>query len=213
MKFTAELPDARRPYRQTARAQAAEATGERILDAFVARLRDGWFDEIRLEDVAQGAGVSVQTVIRRFGGKDGLLDAAFQWIGREIDVRRDVAPGDTAGAVRALSDDYEVTGDLVIRSLAQEDRYRGMRRITDAGRAFHRAWVARVFAPWLQGEPDAARRRLDALVVATDLYLWKLLRRDMNRPAAEYQAHVATLIAAALAEPPPATPDDPHDQG
>ena len=64
-----------RTYRQTARAKAAEETGIRIVEAFMARMEDCWFEEIRLEDVASDAGVTVQTVIRRFGGKDGLLEA------------------------------------------------------------------------------------------------------------------------------------------
>ena len=57
-----------------------------------------------------------------------------------------------------------------------------------AGRRWHRRWVERTFAPMLDGMPRAAReRRLVALVVATDLLVWKLLRREMGlgRRAAE----------------------------
>lgn len=203
MKSAAPAIETRRPYRQAARAEAAAATAERILDAFAARLRQGWLDEIRLEDVAQDAGVTVQTVIRRFGGKDGLLDAVHERLTREIDVRRDVPPGDFASAVRALREDYETVGAFVIRALAQEDRYPAMRRMTDGGRRMHRAWVARVFTPWLQGlAPATAQARLDALVVATDIYVWKLIRADLGRPASEYESLVRTLVAAALAHAP-----------
>ena len=87
MKNIADAQSAKRGYRMTARAHAAQAAGDRILGAFTDRLRDGWFDEIRLEDVANAAGVSVQTVIRRFGGKDGLVTAASQEIGRQVMVR------------------------------------------------------------------------------------------------------------------------------
>lgn len=190
---------ARRRYRQTARARMAEETGQRILDAFAERLKSGWFDEIRLEDVAAEAGVTVQTVIRRFGGKDGLLDAAAERLDHEIKTRREVPPGEIAGAVQALLDDYEAVGDLVMRSLAQEDRHPAMRRMTDAGRLYHRSWLLGVFSPWLEGlAVDEARRRADALVVATDLYVWKLLRRDMGRPPTEYRRLVERLITAAL---------------
>jgi len=193
------VPATKRSYRQAARAQAAEETAMRILDAFDARLREGWFDEIRLEDVARDAGVTVQTVIRRFGGKDGLLAAAIDRLAVEIHGRRAVTPGDVAAAVRALIADYEACGDMVMRCLAQEDRHPAMRRMTDVGRASHREWLEQVFKPWLEPLPaDAARVRTDALVVATDLYVWKLLRRDMNRPLAEYRRQVETLISAAL---------------
>ncbi len=189
----------RRRYRQTTRAQTAQVTGLRILDAFAARLRSGWFDEIRLEDVAADAGVTVQTVIRRFGGKDGLLEAAADRLDREIKNRRQVSPGDVAGALEALLEDYELVGDLVIRSLAQEDRHPAMKRMTDTGRAFHRDWLLGVFSPWLETlAPEEARRHTDALVVATDVYVWKLVRRDMARPLSEYRRLLESLIAAAL---------------
>src|SRR5688500_876164 len=175
MKATAQLAEAKRPYRQDARARAAEATGARILEAFAARLRDSWFDEIRLEDVAEDAGVAVQTVIRRFGGKEGLLSATSDRLSSEVIARRVTRPGDIEAALAVLASDYEAAGDLVMRLLAQEDRYPAVKAITDHGRSHHRAWVAEVFSPWLAKLPPLqAQVRLDALVVATDLYIWKL---------------------------------------
>jgi AcrR family transcriptional regulator len=202
MKAPPPEAEARRPYRQTARAAAAEATAERIVAAFRARLERMWFDEIRLEDVAGEAEVTVQTIIRRFGGKDGLLEAAAKSLGDEVMATRAVPPPDPDRVARAVIEDYEFSGDVVMRVLAQEDRLPALRRFTDMGRAEHRAWVAQVFASTLEGlGPEAARRRLDALVVATDLYVWKLVRRDMKRPVAELQALMARLIAAALTDP------------
>lgn len=199
MKSKAELPDAKRPYRQTARAAAAEANAGRVVEAFRERLTRLWFDEIRLEDVAQDAGVTVQTVIRRFGGKEGLLEAVVDVIAVEIAATRQAASGDPRQAVRSVAKDYEVSGDLVLRVLAQEERYPALRRITDVGRRNHRAWVADVFAPWLKDlAAEPARQRLDALVVATDLYVWKLIRRDMGRPVAELIDLMDRLVDAAL---------------
>jgi AcrR family transcriptional regulator len=199
MNSTSHPPAPRRAYRLGARAKAAEAAGERILAAFRRRLREDWFDEIRLEDVAREADVSVQTVIRRFGGKEGLLEAAQAQLGREIIASRAVASGDAAQTVRTLIEDYEATGDLVLRILAQEDRYPALRRTADVGRAGHRQWLAEVFAGQLAALPAAlGRRRLDALVIATDVYVWKLLRRDMGRPLAEVQAQMEHLVHAAL---------------
>src|SRR6266545_3349860 len=68
MKVDAAAAKPRR-YTQGARAQAAEATALRIVDAFLTRLMKQWFDEITLDGVAEDAGVTVQTVVRRFGGK------------------------------------------------------------------------------------------------------------------------------------------------
>lgn len=193
----------KRTYRQSARAQAAEATAARILDVFAAALRERWFDEIRLDEVARDAGVTVQTVIRRFGSKEGLLDAMHERLGTEIRQRRDVAAGDVDGAVASIVEDYEKVGDLVMRSLAQEERYAAVKAMTDLGRAMHREWISKAFEPWLERmAPDSRRRAVDALVVAGDIYVWKLLRRDMGRPLEEYRALVETMCAAAIGVPP-----------
>lgn len=189
-----------RPYHQTARAAAAEANAERIIEALRARLQRLWFDEIRLEDIAADAGVTVQTVIRRFGGKEGLLAASSDQLAIEVMDGRGLPVGDPAGAIQAVIDDYEAIGDLILRILAQEERYAPLRAQGDRGRGGHREWVATVFAPWLDGlDAEAQRRRIDALVVATDLYVWKLVRRDMQRPVSELQALMERLVHAALA--------------
>lgn len=191
----------KRRYRQSARARAAEETGDRILDTFAARLRTDWFDEITLEQVAREAEVTVPTIIRRFGTKEGLLEAAWERLGQQIRRRRSVHVGDPAGAIRAVVRDYEVVGDLIVRALAQEDRYPAFRSVNDKGRAHHRGWVEACFAPWLDGLPVAERRRrLDGLIAATDLYLWKLVRRDMGRSKAHVQALMLDLIEGVIGE-------------
>ena len=96
--------------------------------------------------------------------------------------------GDVETAVRLLYDSYELQGDAVLRLLEAEDRIPAVRLMTDAGRAWHRDWANRTFAPQLKGPRGAAReRRLVRLIVATDLLVWKLLRREMglSRPTAE----------------------------
>lgn len=219
MKFANASSDApaKRAYNQGARARAAELTAARILDVFARRIRDDWFDQITLDQIALEAEVTVPTVVRRFGGKEGLLEAVQRRMAGEIHERRRIAPGDAQGAVAALVDDYEAAGDLVMRILAQEERHAPFKAMADEGRAAHRAWIAGIFAPWLDGLAAGPRQaRLDALVVATDLYVWKLLRRDMGRGTAETQALMGTLVAAVIAPLPvpaasPASPDDPQE--
>lgn len=196
------VPKPKRAYRQGARAIAAELTAARILDAFEARVRDGWFDEVTLEQVARDAGVTVPTIIRRFGSKEGLLEATWERLGTRIQERRTVPVGDVAAAVRVMVEDYERSGDLVARALAQEDRYPAFKPVNDVGRKSHRAWTERVFSPWLDGlAPNQRRARLDALVTATDLYVWKLVRRDMGRSTSQVAALMHDLIAGIIGEP------------
>jgi hypothetical protein len=61
--------------------------------------------------------------------------------------------------------------------------------------------TAEVYSPWLDRLSAASSRQvLDALVVATDIYTWKLFRRDMGRSVAEAKAAMLRLINAVLVE-------------
>jgi AcrR family transcriptional regulator len=190
-----------RPYEQTVRAQSTEETGRKIADAFLARLMTEWYDEITLDRVAQDAGVTVQTVIRRFGGKEGLLASAVETIEKQINAQRAMPTGDVDAVLKNLFADYERTGDAVMRMLALEPRHPSMKRTADIGRRSHRQWVTDVFAPDLAHlEAGARQRAVDSLVILTDVYTWKLLRRDMGRSVAASIATMKSLIDANIAE-------------
>jgi len=165
-----------------ARAEAAAETGRRILEAVIELHRERYFDQISLEDIAERAGVTVQTVIRRFGNKERLIEAAAEEGTRQVIRQRDQAPvGDVEGAVENLVDHYEEWADSALRLLAQEERVAAFRSVTDAARAFHYEWVERTFAPLLAERTGTARLRLLAeLIAICDVYFWKLLRRDLR---------------------------------
>jgi AcrR family transcriptional regulator len=186
----------RRPYRQTARAQAAAATRERILDVATEHFLQRYYDEVTLAAIAKEAGVSQQTVLNHFGSKEGLLEAAVERLDPER-LRRAHADDPVAGVVG----DYEPGGDATIRMIALEERVPALAPFLARGRAGHRAWVERAFAEQLPPEGDPARDQAVALhVLATDIYTWKLLRRDMglSREATEdaMRAMVAALAKA-----------------
>ncbi len=190
-----------RQYLQRARAQAAEATGQRIVEAFLARLLEDWFDEITLDRVAEDAGVTVQTVVRRFGGKEGLLSAASETMAALINAQRAAPPGDIDSLVDNLLGDYEKTGDAVIRLLALEARHPALESVLELGRREHRQWARRAFAGSLdQLDASAREGALDALVIITDVYTWKLLRRDIGRSLAATAAAMKNLLRATITE-------------
>lgn len=178
------------------RAEAAAATGERILDAAVDEFWERPVEGISLDEVARRAGVSVQTVIRRFGGRDGLFHAATEREAGRIRDQRDQAPvGDAVGAVHVLIEHYETTGDRVLKMLAEEERVPRLREIVDRGRALHRDWCARVFAPSLAGLRGVDRqRRLAQLVAVCDVYTWKLLRHDAGLSRRQTELALVELL-------------------
>jgi AcrR family transcriptional regulator len=179
----------RRRYRMVARADSVAATRERILAAAWRAFAERPYQDVRLADVAAAARTTIQTLHAQFGTKDGLFVAAWAWRMAPEGARRDTAPpGDVRTAIRVLFDSYEQDGDAALRLLAQEDRISAVREMTESGRAWHRAWVERTFLPLLDGLSGEERtRRLITLVIATDLLVWKLLRREMRlgRKAAE----------------------------
>src|SRR4051794_26439089 len=168
--MVASVPEKRR-YRMVARAEAAAATRQRLLEAAWRHFSDRPFDGVRLADVAAEGGVSVQTLLAHFGSKEALFVAAWGWRVAPEGARRDSAPaGHVRTAVRVLYDSYDRDGDAVLRLLAQEERIPAVHEMADAGRRWHRGWVERTFEPFLSGSSGAAReRRLVKLVVATDL--------------------------------------------
>lgn len=185
-----------RVYRMGARADAAAATGERILDAAVELFWEQPTDTFSLDDVAHRAGVTVQTVIRRFGGREGLIAAAVARESERVRTQRDEAPvGDVAVAVRVLVEHYEQTGERVLRMLAEQSRIPTLAAIVDSGRALHRQWCARVFAPVLAGRSGVDRqRRLAQLVAVCDVYMWKLLRLDAGLSRRQTELALVELL-------------------
>jgi AcrR family transcriptional regulator len=186
----------KRQYRMETRAASAEQTQQRILNAARDLFTHHWLDEVTLDDVARQAGVTVQTVLRRFGSKDGLVTAVGAHLREEVVAQRGQAPvGDVPGAVRNLFDHYEGVGDIVLRALAQEGMFPAVRALTDAGRQFHYAWVGRAFAPYLDQVTGQERERLRAqLISVTDVYIWKLLRRDLGLEREQAELALRGLI-------------------
>jgi AcrR family transcriptional regulator len=67
--------DKRRSYVQRARAESAQATRTRILDAAQGSFDHGPLAAVRIEDVAKRAGVSRSTVYQLFDSRTGVLEA------------------------------------------------------------------------------------------------------------------------------------------
>jgi AcrR family transcriptional regulator len=141
-----------RHYEQRARAEEAEKTRRRILDAVVTRLRAAPSEPVSVERIAEMAGVARSTVYAIFGSRAGLFDAVGQDLGERLGYRRLVeashhpnAREAFRGGMRAASEmlagerdiwralhsmaklDEEAVGGAVARR--EEERAAGMARI------------------------------------------------------------------------------------
>lgn len=189
-----------RPYRQVARAATTDALRERICAEFLVLFGERWLGDITLDEVAARAGTTRQTVIRLFGGKDGLVDALADDVHDAMDRE---AIGGPASSLRQFAADlvakYEVHGDVTVHALAQERRHPSLRCALNRGRALHRAGLGAALAPWLDRLPRGGADRMDALVAATDVYFWQLLRRDYGRSPDQVARTMRFMLTALLA--------------
>jgi AcrR family transcriptional regulator len=190
------IRSAKRPYRMVARAEAARATANRVLDVALELFTDRPYEDVSVEEIAQRAEVTKRTVLRRFGSKEALFLAAMERGGREeMQARDEASVRDVPAAVANVVAHYERWGANRLRLLSQEDRIAVVAEDVEIGRRYHWSWVERTFAPLIAGLKGAARRRrIAALVALTDVYTWKLLRRDLGLSQAETERTLAELI-------------------
>jgi AcrR family transcriptional regulator len=203
-----------RKYTMGARARAVEETRRRIVDALIALAGERPFAEITLDLIAERAGVSVQTVLRQFGSRDGLFAEAMDTAMVDAEDERRTPPGDVAAAVRIVVDHYETRGRTALLMLAQEGHDDVARKATDRGKAMHRAWVRDAFAPVVDGTVNGGADNdglLDLLVVATDVYTWKLLRIDRGHSRAVTERRMHDLVVAVLAAHPIPLSEETHE--
>jgi len=190
-----------RRYRMGRRAVSATANGESILASARRLFGEIRYDQVSLDDVAAQAGVTERTVVRRFGSKEQLFGAVSAERAASIRRARDEVPaGDIPEAVRLLIGTYEDWGDEVLHLLSQERGLNGVNNTVEAGRRYHAAWVERAFSPLLGGLPPALRRRrIGQLVAVTDIYTWKILRRDVGLSRVEVETSLRELIGDIVA--------------
>ena len=184
-----------RSYTMGARAEAVAETRQRIIQALFDLGRERMFPDISLDDIAGEADVSVQTILRHFKSRAGLIEATMDHAIATVTEERHAPVGDVEAAVAVIVAHYEDRGQTALLMLAQESSDPQVAELTRRGRAMHRAWVREVFAPFA-GPRDPL---IDLLVVATDVYTWKLLRLDRGYSRARTE-HLINRMATALLE-------------
>lgn len=184
------------------RAESTARTRDAILDAATQEFWSKPSRDLTLDRIADRAGTTVQTIIRHFGGREGVFEAALERESARVASERDASAVSTPSeAVRQLVGHYERIGDGVMRMLAEEHGSAAVREIVERGRVLHRRWCEAVFARHLRASSDAVRaRRLAQLTAVCDVYTWKLLRRDgcLSRQTTELAMRelVALLLEA-----------------
>lgn len=189
-----------RKYEMSARADAAELTGERIVDAMLGRLKTTPYEHVRLEDVASDAGVTGQTVIRRFGNKPGLMNATVEReLGRIAAKREAAARATPAETVRALVEHYEEYGLLILKTYSEAPLVPGLPEIVARGRAYHVDWCRRAFFGDAPVAGDAENRRRAQVVALCDATTWRVLRVDGGLTPDDTELAISELLLPLVA--------------
>ena len=187
-----------RKYDMGARQQAKTATRGAIITAAVDTFMAERSFAITLSAVAERADVTVKTVLRHFGSRDGLVEAAWSRAYDEVMAERIPPQGDPEAALKVLIAHYERRGYVVLAMLADENDPRAA-RMNSAGQLGHREWVEDVFADRLPERTAERSRLIDVLVVATDVYAWKLLRIDRGLSVDDVADRMLLMTEALLA--------------
>ncbi len=188
----------RRTYDMQSRGAAAAATREAIVQAAIDTFMTEHSFSIALEPVARRAGVTTKTLLRHFGNRDSLIEAAWQRVYQDVVAERTPSTDGPDAALSVLIDHYETRGLTALGVLAEEDDDPRAKRMNDVGRAGHRAWVEDVFGARLPEPGPERSRALDVLVVATDVYAWKLLRLDRGLSPVAVHDRMTLMTSAVI---------------
>jgi AcrR family transcriptional regulator len=187
-----------RTYDMGTRQQAKTATRDAIIKAAIDTFMAERSFAITLPAVAGRADVTVKTVLRHFGNREALIDAAWSQAYDDVMAERTPPSDDPVAALDVLIAHYERRGDVVLTMLSDENDPRAQ-QMNSAGRLAHRAWVEEVFAARLPGQSAARTRLIDVLVVATDVSCWKLLRHDRGLSVDDVRDRMLFMADSVLA--------------
>ena len=141
-----------RTYNMTKRTNDAQKTKDRIIKSTEVLLATGPLKEVTLPAIARGAKVTVQTVMRQMGSRDGCLSAVAKLVSERVDSQRgNTKPGDVKSAVSALMNHYESESGLILNLLEQANKDEAFaKRAVETGRIYHRNWVDHCFGSLVQ---------------------------------------------------------------
>lgn len=182
-----------RTYDMTRRAKSAARTTETIIEATETLLTNTTLSEISLNAIAEKADVTVQTVLRHMKSIDGCLQAVAERVFERVKKQREAnEPGNISTAIDNLITHYEKEGKLVLNLLSQEQSGDSLAtELTNRGRAYHREWVQKLLVP---ATSENRTDIIDALVAATDIYTWKLLRIDIGRSREDTKMVIMVMV-------------------
>ncbi|GAA1914609.1 hypothetical protein GCM10009775_03990 [Microbacterium aoyamense] len=189
----------KRKYEMTSRADAAARTADRIIDAMLARFATTPYENVRIEDVAADAGVTGQTLIRRFGSKAALMNATVaRELARVAAAREEAAQASPTDTIHELIHHYERYGALILKTYSEAPLVAGLPALAARGRAFHVDWCRRAFPLDPSLSPTEKAVRTAQIIAICDATTWRILRFDGELDEAQTEQALAALLLPLL---------------
>ena len=189
-----------RAYRSELRAEQADATRTRILEA-TGRVTASGIASLSIPAIAREAGVSVPTVYRHFATKTDLLAAVYPHILRRAGLEELAPPrslGELKAGLRALIERTDSFDELTRAALASPAAEEVRRLSMPARLAWARQLVDSAVAPWPDVEADRVARLLVVLTSSSALRTWReQLGASVDETADDIDWVVRAAISAA----------------
>jgi AcrR family transcriptional regulator len=202
----------KRQYVQRVRAEAADATRRRILDAARATLERGPSGALRVDEVARSAGVSRSTVYLLYGSRAGLFDALARHLRLEAgfdelirEFRRpdalEAMRGSQRAAVRMYAKMPELARAMFTLAAVDPDAVAAIRAIED-GRRPGQADIARRLAEqgYLRDGVDIDEAT-DILTVITSFQAFDELFSGSGLPAEVVADRLVAMTERSICRP------------
>jgi len=166
---------ATRGYSSELRAQQADATRTRILDATVRVMARG-LASVSMPEVAREAGVSVPTIYRHFGSKEDLLAAIYPHVARRVGLDKVPDPvtfDDLRDGIRTVFEKVDSYSDLERAAVASPGAD-VTRRLTMPQRLKRLSAFADSVQPRLaRTDRERITRLLAVLTASSSLRMWR----------------------------------------
>ncbi len=187
----------RRGYESALRQRQEEETRALILQAFGEQVRASRAGEFSLPEVAARAGVSVRTLYRHFGSREGLLDALQAHAAAQVTPSLPTSVDELLGLAPTLFATFDAHAPWVEAMV----RSGPVSELRAAGKPRRVALFRALTAPLVEGLPQGDAAAVQALIKhLVSAETWLVLRRDFGVDGPTAGRAVARALRALVAQ-------------
>lgn len=188
-----------RAYRSELRAEQAEATRKRILDATL-RVMAGGVATVSIPAVSREAGVSVPTVYRHFGTKADLFKALYPYLMPRVGMYDTPPPSsieEFRNTLRTIFDRLDAADDLARVAMASPAAQEARTATMPDRLRFLRRFVGTIAPELSERDRDRVARVMVVLTMSTALRTWRdHIGASVDDVVDDVEWTLRTLIAA-----------------